>query len=76
MSPIDKVSKEPCTCVKCTACGGSGYYYVDMGGRYVGAHRFDDLHDTEYCEFCLEGISEVCARCQLLDDMDDDAQEA
>lgn len=69
---IAKVEKEPCACVKCHACDGSGHYYVDMGGRYVGAHRFDDLHDMEQCELCDGGLVEFCDRCRSLEDLQDD----
>ena len=54
-----------CECISCHDCGGSGHYYVDIGGRYIGQHRIDDLSDMETCEECGgSGISETCCECQ------------
>lgn len=69
-----KVSAEPCTCVRCSACDGTGSYWVDIGGRYIGSHRSDDLSEMEYCEECSDGIVEVCDRCQLLEEMDHESE--
>lgn len=49
---MKRVSAEACTCVSCPDCGGSGSYYVDHRGHYLGAHRSDDLDEHEYCENC------------------------
>ena len=55
-----------CECVKCSDCGGSGSYWVDMRGRFLGQSRCDDMDDLEYCGECGgTGISEVCYECQL-----------
>lgn len=53
------VQQEPCACVKCVMCGGTGRY------------RSDDVWD-EYgtCEECNNGIVEVCGRCEYLADLD------
>ena len=53
-----------CRCVRCGGCEGSGYIWVDMRGRYIGAHRTDDLDDMELCPDCQgSGISEECEVC-------------
>ena len=54
-----------CRCVSCPDCGGSGSYWVDMGGSYLGQHHCDDLDELEYCENCGgSGVSEMCDNCQ------------
>jgi hypothetical protein len=55
-----------CECVKCSTCGGSGSYWTDFSGRFLGQSRCDDLDELEYCEECGgTGLSEVCYECQL-----------
>jgi hypothetical protein len=71
-SAIDKVRSEPCRCVRCGDCGGTGSIWVDHRGRYLGSHRSDDLDEMEPCDQCSGGIVEVCDRCQLLDEMEHD----
>lgn len=72
---IAQVEKEACLCVQCGDCGGSGHYYVDMRGHYLGQHRGDDLDEMETCDTCGgSGISESCDRCQLLRDLDYDLE--
>lgn len=68
---IKRVEAEPCRCVPCADCEGSGSYWVDSWGRYTGQHRSDDLDEMEPCDTCGgSGISETCDRCQLLTEMD------
>lgn len=62
---MEKVSAEPCRCVICDSCNGKGYL------RYSN-NQFDD-DDTEPCDDCSCGISQVCDRCQLLEEMDQGA---
>jgi len=57
-----KVEAEPCHCSRCVNCGGAGSI------RYSNK-QFDE-DDTEPCEDCNGGISEVCDRCRLLEEMD------
>lgn len=60
----DRVSAEPCRCVRCGDCGGSGRVSV----------RTDSYPewDLESCEECGgSGIVETCDRCELLEEMDD-----
>lgn len=65
------VAAEPCRCVPCGDCGGTGNVWFDFRGRYLGNHRSDDLDDLEPCDSCGgSGITETCDRCQLLNDMD------
>lgn len=59
------IEAEPCTCVSCGMCGGSGNI------------RFDDpdspFDELETCDECWgSGITEPCDRCQLLTDMEYD----
>jgi len=57
---IRKVEAEPCTCVRCGDCNGSGKDWLDPHGHYL----------RKLCDACGgSGISKVCDRCQLLDEM-------
>jgi hypothetical protein len=59
---MKKVSAEPCRCITCSFCGGSGR---ERCGDYMGM--------SEPCEECGgRGIVECCDRCQLLEEMDDE----
>ncbi len=76
MSETAKIEQEPCRCVPCGACDGSGRVWysfpgADRGGRYLGNSRCDDLDEMELCDECHGGIVEVCDRCQLLEEYDD-----
>ena len=62
---MKKVCAEPCLCVTCTYCNGTGYI------RYTPLDQFND--ETEPCDSCSGGVSEVCDRCQLLTEMEHDA---
>lgn len=63
---IDKVSKEPCRCVRCKDCSGTGKV------RFDGVYCLED-YDLELCDTCVgSGISEICFRCILLE-MDHEA---
>jgi RecJ-like exonuclease len=53
----DQLEKEPCTCVWCDSCNGRGE--IPSYGRL----------DVEECEECNGGgLIEMCDRCQLLDE--------
>ena len=67
---VAQLEGEPCACVRCTACNGSGTIYFDLRGRYVGKSRMDDLDDMEPCDMCKGGIAEECDRCLALEDYD------
>lgn len=69
---MKQVSDEPCTCVPCSECGGSGSVWFDFAERYLGNRRCDDLDNLEPCESCHSGIVEVCSRCELLEDLEHD----
>lgn len=64
MSAIDarsNVAAEPCRCVRCDWCHGSGW--VLDRESWSGC-------ETETCEECGgSGIVETCDRCQLLTEM-------
>ena len=57
---MKKVAAEPCHCIRCVMCSGTGRIRVDHWYEY----------DTEPCEDCTNGIVEFCDRCQLLEDME------
>ena len=65
---VKRLEAEPCTCVRCTSCGGYGTAYYDISGRYIGNHHSDDFSDSEPCEYCSGGIAEECDRCVMLRD--------
>jgi hypothetical protein len=52
MMTIDEVYAEPCHCILCPCCGGTGTVY--------------SLDQSEPCEECSHGILETCESCQLL----------
>ena len=67
----ESVASETCNCVRCPDCGGSGSYWIDQRGHYLGQHRSDDMDDLEHCDSCGgSGITEVCGRCEYLADLD------
>jgi DnaJ-class molecular chaperone len=68
---IQKLEAEPCECVSCAECHGSGTIFVDLRGHYVGAGMRDDMDEPESCDGCRgSGIIEECDRCMTLDDYD------
>ena len=76
-SDYDAVAKEPCTCVSCGECGGTGNVWrnYDHLGRDAGGGIYE-LSDLESCDACHGGIIiDVCDRCCLLEEMYEDAQE-
>jgi hypothetical protein len=56
----EQVAAEPCKCVRCVMCSGTGRVRVDHWSGY----------DTEPCEDCENGITEPCGRCEYLADLD------
>lgn len=66
---IKQVEAEPCKCIQCGTCNGSGTIRIDCPGW--------PEWDLETCdECCGRGIIETCDRCQLLNDMDYQLEEA
>lgn len=59
---IAMVEREECHCEMCECC---------CGGLFD-----DDDDDDEPCPFCDHGILQECARCEHLDDLDAQLQEA
>ena len=53
---------QPCTCVSCADCNGSGQITVDT-------HGYPDW-DFEPCYTCSGGIVEVCDRCVELEELE------
>lgn len=54
-----EVSKLPCKCIVCPDCRGTGTI----------KYSFDGLREPENCD-CSNGVSEICDRCKLLEEMD------
>lgn len=67
-SDIAKVTKEPCSCVRCDTCSGLGRTCTVCRGSLVH-------YDWESCEDCTNGIKQVCDRCTLLADLDYELEE-
>lgn len=65
---IKSLEDQPCECVRCDSCGGSGNVWFDFRGRYLGNARCDDMDELELCEECHGGIVEFCYRCQRLEE--------
>ncbi len=62
-----KVEQEPCRCVRCDMCRGTG--------RIANRESWSGT-DFEPCEDCHNGIIETCDRCELLADMDHEEERA
>lgn len=66
-----RIEAEPCRCVTCSSCCGLGTIRVSYDGAGRTCEPYgDDLDDLEMCEECHGGIVEVCDRCRLLEEMD------
>jgi DnaJ-class molecular chaperone len=59
----DELQKEPCRCETCSACRGEGAYKIDDRSQPEG-------FDLEFCDYCSGGVSEVCDRCQAMEDLE------
>ncbi len=63
MTPQAKVEAEPCRCVTCPDCRGSGQIEFRTNSY--------PEWDLDTCDGCGgSGIVERCERCQLLEEMD------
>jgi hypothetical protein len=71
---VIRLEAEPCECVSCGDCGGTGTVYYDIGGNYVGEHMHDDMDSPESCDMCSGGTVDECDRCILLNDYDREAE--
>lgn len=61
---VEALLKEPCRCVPCGTCRGTGSIQVDDPTQPEG-------WDLETCdECCGSGLAESCERCVDLDDWD------
>lgn len=69
---INHLNTQPCKCVSCPECNGTGSIWVNLHGRYLGNRRCDDLDSPEPCEECRGGVVEVCERCQEIEELSDD----
>lgn len=68
---IKRLESEPCTCVICPDCNGTGSAWWSFGHKkYLGKHRWDDLDELEPCENCHNGVIESCDRCYMLADLE------
>lgn len=69
---LTKLEDQPCKCVSCPECNGTGTVYFEMAGRkYLGSSLCDDLDEIESCDMCRSGYVEECARCAQLRDYED-----
>jgi hypothetical protein len=68
--------KQPCCCVSCSVCGGTGNIRVryDALGRMSEGYG-DDLDDLEPCDQCHGGVTEECERCIELNELDGQLEE-
>ena len=65
---VDQLESQPCTCVQCPTCRGTGtVWFSSHPRRFLGSSRSDDLDELEQCEFCSNGILEICDRCAELE---------
>lgn len=55
---------EPCECVSCADCGGSGRMDRETGS-------FPEW-EPEPCDMCSGGVVEVCDRCCQLEELEHD----
>ena len=46
---IQRMKQEPCRCISCPDCGGSGSLWVTLDGAFH-QHRVDDMGDLETCD--------------------------
>ncbi len=61
------MQREPCRCVLCSLCGGSGNLWVTLDGKHH-LHRVDDLGELETCEECRgTGVEKICDRCRMME---------
>jgi DnaJ-class molecular chaperone len=61
---IDSVQQEPCRCVYCGVCGGSGQIKVEDRSQPEG-------WDLDTCYACDgSGLEDVCERCLFLEEID------
>ena len=65
---LQELEKQPCLCVSCDDCRGSGVLRVG----FDGLPAVDDLSELINCPSCSNGLAEVCDRCQELDDYDEE----
>ena len=61
----EALKKEPCKCVRCDFCRGSGRMTVESLG-----YPEDDLESCDECHG--SGLSEVCERCQEMQEIEYD----
>lgn len=63
---LDALYAEPCQCVSCGDCGGSGKIWVEQFG----------IEEPERCDTCDgSGLTEVCQRCMDIEEIEREEQE-
>ena len=61
---LARIRNDSCSCTVCAECLGSGAVFVSFGGKYLGAHCYDDLGELECCTDCDgTGIADMCDFC-------------
>lgn len=69
----ESMAAQPCECVSCADCGGSGIVWFSFDGEYLGRRHCDDLDRMEPCDTCYgRGTVETCTRCIELEIMDEE----
>ncbi len=64
---VKKLEAQPCECVMCKDCRGTGRTPFSFGGERLYGGTMG-LYDLEYCEFCVGNVAEQCDRCAQLND--------
>ena len=73
---VKQIEAQPCMCVPCQECRGTGTVYW-MFDEYCGPdHPCDDLANPEPCPNCENGIIAMCERCADLEDYEAGEMEA
>lgn len=63
----EAIEQEPCRCERCLVCGGRGTMIGSMS---------EGFRDDDECFSCNGvGVIEVCDRCHLLEEMDQDGEQ-
>lgn len=60
-SALRALYAQPCKCVRCGTCGGSGNIWVE----YLGVDELERCPDD-----CENGLSEVCDRCMDIEELE------
>jgi hypothetical protein len=65
---IERLNKQPCECVVCSLCRGTGNYPIYDRTQ-------PEEFDLEECDQCRNGIRETCERCLEIEELDEQVEE-